>query len=140
VTLVGPNGRLAIDRGVIVAARHLHLAPPDAARWGLRDGDWLDVRCGSGARAVTWHDVLVRSGPSHATEMHVDEDEARAAQLVNGSVARIVSRREGSDPRRTLVTEPMVIALARRGEALPRHALLTPSARDRARALGLELP
>ncbi len=140
VTLVGPHGRLAIDRGVIVAARHLHLAPPDAARWGLRDGDWLDVRCGSGARAVTWHDVLVRCGPSHATEMHVDEDEARAAQLVNGSLARIVSRREGSDPRRTLVTEQMVIALARRGEVLPRHALLTPSARDRARAIGLELP
>jgi hypothetical protein len=36
------------------------------------------------------------------------------------------------------VTERDVIALSARGERLPPRALLTPGARDRARALGLE--
>jgi hypothetical protein len=38
------------------------------------------------------------------------------------------------------VTERDVIDLVRRGAPLPANALLTPSARDRARTLGLPLP
>jgi putative phosphotransacetylase len=137
VTLVGPHGRVTLDRGVIVAARHLHLAPNDAARWGLRDGDRLDVRCGEGPRAATFHDVLVRAGPAHATELHLDADEARAAAVSTGATAAIVARREGRPAKRPLVTERDVIALARAGRPIPTDAILTPSARDRARALGL---
>ncbi|MCC6928681.1 MAG: hypothetical protein IT359_06775 [Gemmatimonadaceae bacterium] len=140
VTLVGPNGRVSLERGVIVAARHLHASVADAARWGMRDGDRLDIRCGEGARAVTWHDVLVRSGPAHATEFHLDEDEAHAAGVTSADTARIVGWREQRPTRRTLVTERDVVELARRGGALPHGALLTPAARDRARALGLDTP
>ena len=137
VSLVGPHGRLELARGVIVAARHLHLSPDHARQWGLRDGDRLDIHCGTGARAVTWHQVLVRSGPAHATEFHLDEDEARAADVATGSVARIVKCSEGVAAARRLVTERDVLALSRRGERIPADALLTPSARDRARTLGL---
>jgi putative phosphotransacetylase len=137
VTLVGPNGRVELSRGVIIAARHLHLAPGDAARWGLRDGDRLDVRCGTGARAVTLHDVLVRSGDGHATELHVDADEARAAGVHTGDPALIIGWRSATPRRRALITERDVLRMARAGERLPDGALLTPSARDRARALGL---
>ena len=137
VTLIGPAGSIRLDRGVIVAARHLHLAPADATRWGLRDGDRLDVRCGTGARAVTFHDVLVRSGPTHVTEMHLDVDEANAAAIRTGDRGTILVARAGAEKRKRLVTEGDVQALARSGGALPAGALLTPSARDRARALGL---
>lgn len=139
VTLVGPHGRVTLARGVIVAARHLHVSPVDAGRWGLSDGDRLDVRCGSGARAVTWHDVLVRAGTAHATEFHLDEDEARAADVETGDIARIVGWHESRPARRVLITEQELIARVRRGEALPDHAILTPGARDRARALGIDL-
>jgi putative phosphotransacetylase len=137
VTLIGPHGRVELATGVIVAARHLHLSPADGARWGLRDGDQLSVRCGEGARAVTFHDVLVRSGPAHATELHVDADEARAAGVSSGEPAQIVAWVEGKPSRRVLVTERDVLLVAARRDSLPAGALLTPSARDRARALGL---
>lgn len=137
VTLEGSAGSVKLDRGVIVAARHLHLAPADATRWSLRDGDRLDVRCGTGARATTFHDVLVRSGPAHATELHLDADEANAAAVRSGDRATILVARSGTDKRRRLVTEGDVQSLARSGGSLPAGALLTPSARDRARALGL---
>lgn len=139
VTLIGPHGRVQLARGVIVAARHLHLSPADAERWGLSDGDFLDVRCGSGARAVTWHDVLVRAGTAHATEFHLDEDEARAAGVQTGCIAHVVGWHESRPHRRVLVTEQELIARVRRGEALPEHAIFTPGARDRARALGIDL-
>ena len=137
VKLTGPAGSLTLTSGVIVAARHLHLAPGDAARWGLRDGDRLDVRCGDGSRAVTLHDVLVRSGPGHATELHLDVDEANAAGVRTGDRATILRVRGASAGKRPLITERDVHRLARAGGVLPPDALLTPSARDRARALGL---
>ena len=137
VTLHGPSGTVSLDRGVIVAARHLHLAPADAARWGLRDGDHLDVRCGAGPRRTTFHDVLVRSTPAYATELHLDTDEAYAAGVRTGDRATILLVHGAERAHRQLVTERDVIALARAGGVLPAGALLTPSARDRARALGL---
>jgi putative phosphotransacetylase len=137
VTLAGPAGSVTLSRGVIVAARHLHLAPDDAARWGFRDGDRIDVRCGAGARETTFHAVLVRSGPSHATELHLDADEANAAGIRSGDTATIVSWNQGGAGKRALVTEADVVSLARTGGRLPAKAILTPSARDRARALGL---
>jgi putative phosphotransacetylase len=137
VTLEGPAGRLTLARGVIIAARHLHLAPADASRWGLRDGDLLTVRCGDGPRTVTFHDVLVRSGPAHATELHLDADEARACGITSGATANIIAVAAPSPGRRRLITERDIIALVRQGQPIPAGAMLTPSARDRARALGL---
>ena len=137
VVLIGPAGRVELKRGVIVAARHLHLAPSDARRWGFRDGDLLIVRCGTGARAVTFHDVLVRSGEAHATELHLDADEARAAGVKTGDSATITAWRSPGTKKRPLITERDVLQLARRGERVPPNAILTPSARDRAAALGI---
>ena len=138
VTLRGPAGEVKLTRGVIVAARHLHLAPADASRWGFADGDRLDIRVGQGARATTFHDVLVRSGPTHVTEIHLDLDEANAAGLTTGDQATIIARvAAGRAARRVLVTEREILSLAQRGAPLPANALLTPSARDRAKSLGL---
>lgn len=138
VTLQGKSGSVMLSRGVIVAARHLHLGSDDAARWGLADGDRLDVRVGDGARATTFHGVLVRAGRQYSTELHLDADEAFAAGVKTADRARIVSAAPRAPARPVLITERDVVRIAREGGALPPRALLTPSARDRARALGLE--
>ena len=137
VTLIGPAGRVDLRRGVIIAARHLHLSPSDSRRWGLRDGDLLTVQCGAGPRAITFHDVLVRSGEGHATELHLDSDEARAAGVKTGDPASVLAWRAPGSKKRRLITERDVMLLAKAGERIPSDALLTPSARDRASALGL---
>jgi hypothetical protein len=80
VTLIGPAGRLDSD-GRIVAARHVHIGPEDAARRGLKDGDRLKVRVGSGDRGLAFTGVLVRVQPNAFTEMHIDTDEANAAGI-----------------------------------------------------------
>ena len=140
VTLHGSAGSLRLDKGVIIAGRHLHLSEDDARRWGLGDGDLLDVRCGAGSRAVTFHGVLVRASANYATELHLDVDEANAASLKTGDRATIVAWQSGRSTRRRLVTERDVVEIARSGGSIPPGAILTPSARDRARALGLEQP
>lgn len=137
VTVTGPAGSVRLDSGVIIAARHLHLSEADSRRWGIRDGDLVDIRCGIGARSVTFHQVLVRAGSGHATELHLDTDEALAAGVRTGDRAVILSWRAAPAERRPLVTERDVLRHAQSGVPLPDHAILTPSARDRARAVGL---
>ena len=137
VTLRGSAGSVALGSGVIVAARHLHLSAADAARWGIADGDRLDVRCGAGPRSTTFHDVLVRASANYATELHLDSDEAFAAGVKSGDRAQILALRGGEAARRPLLTERDVLALSATGAPLPARAILTPSARDRARALGM---
>ncbi|MEG1744066.1 MAG: PduL/EutD family phosphate acyltransferase, partial [Ruthenibacterium sp.] len=44
LTLIGPKGTVALSEGCIVAARHIHMSPADAQRFGVKDGDFVSVR------------------------------------------------------------------------------------------------
>jgi propanediol utilization protein len=86
ITLRGPSGSVAIDHGVILAHRHVHMHPDDAARFGVRDKSVIRVRV-DGDRETIFGDVIVRVSEQYALDMHVDTDEANAAGLHNDSVA-----------------------------------------------------
>ena len=75
VTLVGPQGAVYLKEGCIVAKRHIHMAPEDAARFGVQDKQVVKVRFESG-RGGTLEDVPIRVDPSFDLEMHIDTDEA----------------------------------------------------------------
>ncbi len=80
VRLIGPAGSCETD-GLIVAARHIHANPEDAAAMGLEDGQFVEVEVGTGDRALTFSHTLVRVQPNAFTEMHIDTDEANAAGI-----------------------------------------------------------
>ena len=88
-TLIGPCGELEIDHGVIVAKRHIHMTPVEAKKWGLKDGDVVNVSTISGERNATLGDVLVRVSDKYALEMHIDIDEANACCLGNNDLVAI---------------------------------------------------
>lgn len=81
VTLVGPAGSLTLREGLICAARHIHMTPEDAEAFGVNNGDIVEVQVDSDGRDLTFADVLIRVSPKYALEMHVDTDEANAAEL-----------------------------------------------------------
>ncbi|WP_068301157.1 acetate/propionate family kinase [Pararhodobacter sp. CCB-MM2] len=80
IRLVGPHGQIDTD-GLIVASRHVHMHPDDAAAMGLEDGQNVAVRIGQGDRALTFGHTLIRVQPNAFTEMHIDTDEANAAGI-----------------------------------------------------------
>jgi len=78
--LIGPKGEVDINEGVIIAKRHVHMIPEDAAKYGVADKQIVKVRIG-GDRGLIYDDVVVRVSPDYATYMHVDYDEFNAAAL-----------------------------------------------------------
>jgi acetate kinase len=83
-TLEGPAGRVALERGVICALRHLHMSPQDALRYGVRDKSTVRVRV-PGDRELIFGDVRVRVSPDFRLALHLDTDEANAANLKTGA-------------------------------------------------------
>ncbi len=78
--LVGPCGELELSEGVIVAKRHIHLTPEDAAEYGVRDKQIVSVAIDSGlGRKTVFDDVVIRVSKSYAAAMHIDTDEANAS-------------------------------------------------------------
>ena len=76
--IVGPAGEVDIAEGVIVAKRHIHMTPEDAAAYGVENGQIVGVKVESGRSAVLG-DVVIRVSPKFALAMHIDTDEANAA-------------------------------------------------------------
>jgi acetate kinase len=83
-TLEGSAGSVTVDRGVICALRHIHMTPEDALGYGVRDKSVVRVRIG-GDRELIFGDVLVRVDPNFALAMHIDTDEANAANVKTGA-------------------------------------------------------
>ncbi len=90
LVLEGPAGQVELRDGVIYAQRHLHMTPQDARRLGLEDGDVVRLRV-EGDRELIFGDVAVRISPKFHLELHLDTDEANAAQLNTGDVAYLDS-------------------------------------------------
>lgn len=76
--LTGPKGQIELTKGVIVAKRHIHMTPLDAARARVKDNDIVFVITTSFERSLIFSDVVVRVSPSFRLAMHVDTDEANA--------------------------------------------------------------
>jgi acetate kinase len=96
VRLRGPAGEL-LTNGIIIAARHIHMHPDDAKRIQVDDGDYVDVRVGSGERSVLFANTLIRVSKDFALEMHIDTDEANAAGISTTSMGELILTDETTD-------------------------------------------
>ncbi len=92
ITIIGPKGVVNLKEGCIIANRHIHMSPDDAARFGVRDGDYIDVDAFSGTRKTRWFDVQIRVNDAFRLEMHVDTDDANAVGFKNGSTVIPVNK------------------------------------------------
>ena len=80
ITIKGPKGEVQLDKGLIVAKRHIHMTPEDAERLGVTDKQIVEV-CVETDRPVKFGDTVVRVNPAYRLAMHVDTDEANAALI-----------------------------------------------------------
>ncbi|MER1999665.1 MAG: phosphate propanoyltransferase [Lysinibacillus sp.] len=91
ITLVGPNGKVLLNEGVIIAKAHIHMHPDDAQQFEVEDGEEVDVVVNS-ERPITFRDVVVRVHPQFKLDMHIDTDEGNAANISQGVFGTVVKK------------------------------------------------
>ncbi len=93
ITLVGPQGVVTLPGGgkggAFVARRHVHMSDVAARRYGVKNGDLLDLFI-DGARPTTLHGVLVRVKAGWRNEIHLDTDEGNAVGIRNGQTGTLI--------------------------------------------------
>lgn len=80
LTLIGPNASVYLERCAIVASRHIHMPTSDARSLGVRDGDLCRVRV-PGDKPTVFENVLVRTNDNWRLQIHLDTDDANAANI-----------------------------------------------------------
>lgn len=88
--LVGPAGEVEITEGAIAAKRHIHLDPETALELGVSDKQIVSAKVITGARSLTFDEVVVRVSDKFAPAVHIDTDEANAAGCAGEVYAEII--------------------------------------------------
>lgn len=89
IAIVGPKGAVYCKEGCIIAARHIHMSPADAASCGVSDGDYVSVKV-ENERGTTFNHVKIRVDESFTLEMHIDTDEANASEIQQGDKVMVI--------------------------------------------------
>lgn len=158
------GGTVLTRKAAIVAKRHIHMTPADAAAFGVVNGQNVSVRV-LGSRPLILEDCPVRVTETSALALHMDTDEANAAgagkdckcQIISSCapcatpVARAVSPAEKTSAPAApaccvlpgkLITEQDIKKLHASGGrslCIGANQLITPLAKDTAKTLGMTL-
>ena len=157
------GGVVITRKAAIVARRHLHMTPADAAAYGVKNGQCVSVRV-LGSRPLILEDVPVRVTEQSALALHMDTDEANAAgagkdcrcQIIGACSAPVRAPPSGapgaasSAPQAVacqtlpgkLITERDIRALRDKNctaLCIAKGQIITPLARDTAKAFGITL-
>lgn len=89
IVLETEKGRVTLDKGVIVAKRHIHMTPKDAEEFGVKDKQIVKVKLDTG-RPVVFDDVVVRVRDDFALAMHIDTDEGNDAFVGKNQIGEVI--------------------------------------------------
>lgn len=81
--IIGPIGKVILDKGIIVSKRHLHIEPELAQKLNLTHSQDISIKT-NGTRPVIFNNVEVRSRDIDKLSFMIDTDEANAAGIANG--------------------------------------------------------
>ena len=89
VTLIGPKGELHLDKGLILADRHIHITPKQKEMYGFKDVDYVSVAI-PGEKGGIINNVRLKVLEESYFEIHLDTDDANAFLLHDGDIVEII--------------------------------------------------
>ncbi|EDO0934021.1 phosphate propanoyltransferase [Listeria monocytogenes] len=90
IKLVSKHSEICLPKGAIVAKRHIHLPESVANEYGVKQGDEVSVLVGSEMRSLVLNHCTIRVNNQFIPEMHIDTDEANAADIAGTCFAKII--------------------------------------------------
>jgi len=89
IAIEGPKGSIQLKQGVMIAHNHIHLTPETAEVMNLEDHQRVSVEILTD-RPLVFRDVIVRVSRKSRNRMHIDFDEANAAQVSGFTLGRVL--------------------------------------------------
>lgn len=83
--IVGPEGVIHLQEGVIRAARHVHMSLADTKHYGVKNADLMKLRIEAGSCTSVLENLIVRADDKSKLEVHIDTDEGNACDLEHAS-------------------------------------------------------
>lgn len=90
-TIVGPNGSIQLNQGVMRVRRHIHMGKEDLEAYGVKDGDFMKLSV-KGECGVVFDNVVVRYGKGMKLEVHIDTDEGNACNLQSATRLELIKQ------------------------------------------------
>ena len=96
IKIVGPAGEVELEKGVIVAERHIHMGKTTAAQNGLKDGDKVLMCVESEGRTTIFGDTAIHTnGPDNGGALsHIDTDEGNACNAGKQAIGYVIGKME----------------------------------------------
>ena len=88
-TIVGPNGKVEISEGVIIADRHIHFSTEEAKKFGVSDRQIVSIKI-DGVKPGILDNVTCRVNDDYLLDCHLDTDDGAAFLLNTGDTCEIV--------------------------------------------------
>lgn len=89
ITIVGPNGSVALEEGCIIASRHIHILPNQVKMYGLGGKETVNVKL-NGEKGGIIANVYLKISDEAFFELHLDTDDANAHLIKNGDIGEII--------------------------------------------------
>ena len=102
IVIMGPKGEVELERGVIVAGRHIHMSEAEAKEYHVKDRDRVQVML-PGERGGIMDEVLIRVSKDFRLDFHIDTDEGNAFELKNGQIVNVRVSNDSEVKSRELV-------------------------------------
>lgn len=89
IVLIGPNGQVVLEKGIIIPQRHIHCSTLNAKRHGLTNGQSVSVQVTNNVGLI-FDNVIVRVDPEFAWHMHLNTDEGNSAGIPKGGEGELI--------------------------------------------------
>ena len=89
ITIIGPKGSIDIEKGCIIANRHIHILPAQMKEYGLEERKFVDVKI-DGEKGGILANVKLKVSEEAYFELHIDTDDANAHLIKNGDIGEII--------------------------------------------------
>lgn len=89
ITIVGPLGEIHLEKGCIIADRHIHITKEEAIERGLDKVKTVSVKL-DGEKGGILNNVKIKISDEAYFEMHIDTDDANAHLVKCGDLGEII--------------------------------------------------
>ena len=92
ITIINPESGKSVDlvEGCIIAKRHIHMTPKDAADFNVKNGDIVWVKVLTKDRSIVFGDTVIRVSDKFSLAMHIDTDESNAGNCFGEVYGEII--------------------------------------------------